>query len=140
MYAGISRTSCLRVRVGSQEFLDRRRRNEAAADEPVRQQIGYPHRVVHVGLATWDVPDVLRVRQHELETLFQDMPDRFPVDAGGLHGNVCAGMRRQPVRQRQEAARGGREALDLLMGGRRNATCAGHDDVLVGVEPCAAGM
>ena len=40
-------------------------RHKAAADQAVRQQIGQPGGVVHVGLAPRHILDVRRVRQHQ---------------------------------------------------------------------------
>ncbi len=42
------------------QLLDGSRWNEATADQTVREQVGYPRRVVHVALATRDVADVWR--------------------------------------------------------------------------------
>src|SRR5579864_2642650 len=63
------------------QFLDRSRRYEAAANQAVREQIGDPHRVVHVGLAAGNVANVLRVREHEIEAALEQVPHWFPVHA-----------------------------------------------------------
>ena len=48
------------------EILDHRRRHEARADQPVREQVGEPLRVLHIGLATGHALHVRRVREHQL--------------------------------------------------------------------------
>lgn len=68
--------------------LDGRRRHEAAADQPVRQQVGDPRRIVDIRLAPRHVADVLGIGEHELDLPLQQMPDRFPVPPGGLQGDV----------------------------------------------------
>lgn len=50
----------------------------------MRQQVGDPRRIVHVTLASRHVADVHRVGQDQGEVLFEHVPDRLPVDAGGL--------------------------------------------------------
>ena len=52
------------------QFLNRGRRHEAAPNQPVRQQVRDPGRVVAVALAARNVPDVLRVGEHQRERRF----------------------------------------------------------------------
>ena len=117
------------------EFVDRRGRHKAAANQPVGQQVGNPHGIVHVGLATRHAADVQRVRQDELELPVQHVPDRLPVDAGRLHRDMRAPVRREPVRQRQQIAGRRAERAHLLLDRRpgRDA-CAGDDGLLMHVE------
>jgi hypothetical protein len=65
----------------------------------MREQVGDPHRIVHVSLPAGHVLDVHRVGQHELERAIENMPDRLPVDAGGLQPNVRAAALAEPIRQ-----------------------------------------
>ena len=51
--------------------------------------------------------DMLSVGQHPLETVLPQVPDRFPVDAGGLHCHGRATVVLQPVGQLPQAAGGG---------------------------------
>ena len=39
------------------------------------------------------------IRQHKLEPTLEDVPDRLPVDAGGLHSHVRDPLRGQPISQ-----------------------------------------
>jgi hypothetical protein len=50
-----------------------------------------------------------RVAQGELDVVFQDVPNRLPVDAGGLHRHVRDAMSGQPVTQSQQPRDSGRE-------------------------------
>ena len=54
-------------------LLDRRLRHKAGADQAVRQQIGEPHRVGDVGLATRHVLDVRGVGQHQRDLAIRRM-------------------------------------------------------------------
>ena len=121
------------------QFLDPGRRHEAAADQPVGEQVRDPGRVVHVGLPTGDVPHVLRVGEDELELVLQQMPHRLPVDAGRLHRDMRAAEGLQPVRQLQQLAGGRPERAYLVRPRRRHTPHAGDDRVLVHVEPGKAG-
>jgi hypothetical protein len=60
------------------EVLDRRRWNETASNQSVREKIGDPRSVLHVRLASRHVLDMRRVRQNELKLRLQDVPDRLP--------------------------------------------------------------
>jgi hypothetical protein len=44
---------------------------------------------------------VLRSGEHERKAASQDMPCWPPVDAGGFHRHMSAGMRREPLGKRQ---------------------------------------
>ena len=86
-------------------FLRLRIGHEAAADQPMRQQIGQPGSVVHVGLAARHVLDMCGVGQRQREiAIAQDVPDRLPIDPGRLHHDVRAAFRRQPLRQGKKVA------------------------------------
>lgn len=109
--------------------------HEAAPDEAVGEKIGDPHRVVHVSLPPGDVPAVRRVGEDQVEAAFEHVPDRPPVNAGRLHGDVGDAVAGQPVRQLQQGRGRGREGLDLLLDTlRRPDSGAGDHTVLVDVE------
>ena len=77
--------------------------NEARLDQAVGDEIGDPHRVVHVGLAAGNRLDVRGVGEHKLElALAQHHPDRAPIDAGRLHRRHAAPVRGQPLEQGQQ--------------------------------------
>jgi hypothetical protein len=61
------------------KLLDRRRRNEAAADQAMGQEIRDPHGVVHVALAARDVADVGGVSEHQGKAPLEHVPDRLPI-------------------------------------------------------------
>ena len=49
------------------QVADRWRRNEARADEPMREEVRDPLAVLHVGLPAWHGLDVVRIGQDYLE-------------------------------------------------------------------------
>src|SRR6266849_7768068 len=100
------------------QFLDRRRRDEATPDEPQRQQVGDPRRIVLVALPTRDIADVHRIGQDERQVIFEHMPHGLPVDAGRFHRDMGALVGRQPLGQLQQPA-GGRRDRAVLIGHRR---------------------
>jgi hypothetical protein len=55
----------------------------------VSEKLGKPHGIVDVGLAAGHVLDMggIRQDQHELAVI-ENMPDRFPIDAGRLHRHM----------------------------------------------------
>src|ERR1700738_3359104 len=68
-------------------------RYKTAPDQAVRQKIGQPGGVVHIGLAPGHILDVRRVRQHQDKVaVAEDMPHRLPIDAGRLHCDVGAAV------------------------------------------------
>src|SRR3954453_9471714 len=72
-------------------------------------QLTQPLRVGDVGLAAGHVLDVPRVAQRQLEVVLEHVPDRLPVDAGGLHRHMRDAVRGQPVTQRDQTLHGRRE-------------------------------
>jgi hypothetical protein len=71
------------------QFPDRRRRHEAAAQQPVLEQFGEPLGIEHIALVPGQNLQVLGVDQLQLERpFFEHVPDRLPVRAGGLHRDV----------------------------------------------------
>jgi hypothetical protein len=123
------------------QCLHRHRRHKARSDEAMRQQVGQPHRVVHIGLAAGHVFDVHRIGEHQFEPLGEDGPDRLPVDPGRLHRDVSDRMARQPARQPLEFRSCRAKRLDVLL----NPTAAGqtdasHDTVTVDIEAGATRM
>ena len=69
----------------------------------LHHQLAEPLRVRDVGLAAGHVLDVARVAERQLEVVFEQLPDRLPVDAGGLHRDVRDLMRGQPIAQCDQA-------------------------------------
>ena len=94
------------------QLTDRRRRHEAAAQQPVLGQLRQPSGVGHVGFPAGQDLDVAGVDQQQLETpRLQHIPDRLPVLAGGLHHHLGDALGGQPVGQRlQLGAEGGKRA------------------------------
>ena len=111
-------------------------RHEAAPDQPMRQQIGQPSRIVDVRLAAGDVLHMGRVRQQQFEfAVAENMPDRLPVHPGRLHDDVGAALRGQPFRQLEKRLRRRLERAHLASSGavHRRAQ-ARHHRVLMHVE------
>jgi hypothetical protein len=80
--------------------------NEARLDQPATQQIGDPHGVVHVRLATGNVLDVRRIGQYQFErAVAQDIPHRLPIDPGRFHRHMGTPALGQPRQQGHETER-----------------------------------
>jgi hypothetical protein len=96
-------------------------------------QISQPLRIVHVRFTAGHVLHMRRIGQHHHEIIVgQDMPDRFPVHASGLHGDVRNALVGQPNRQLHQLLGRGLEGTHLganLAPG--HVACAGHYRVLV---------
>jgi hypothetical protein len=107
----------------------------------MREQIRDPHRVIHVGLPARDVLDMRGVREDEIERLLEDVPDWLPVDTRRLHRDVRDLVFGQPIRQGQQRRSRRSERSHIVR--RRSLGCdsnAGHNGVLVDIEPRATGM
>ena len=123
------------------QLLDRLRGDEAAPDEAVGQQVGDPSGIADVALAAGDVADVHGVGEDELEVATEHMPDRLPVHAARLHGDVGAAVGREPVAEGQQVLRGGPECADLVVDRRAvDDTRACDHGLLVHVQTGALGM
>ncbi len=79
------------------QVADRWRRNEACADKPVREKVRDPLAVLHVGLAARHRLDVVRIGQDYFEAALEQVEDRFPVHARGLHRHMRARRLCQPL-------------------------------------------
>jgi hypothetical protein len=77
-------------------------RHEAALQQAGLGQLTQPLRVADVRLAARYLLDVAGVDQQQLEVVFEDVPDRLPVHARGLHHDLRNAMGRQPITQRQQ--------------------------------------
>ena len=64
------------------------RRNETRANQAMRQEIGQPLAVAHIGLPPRHGLDVMRVGEHDGQIAFEQIEDRLPVHAGRLHRDV----------------------------------------------------
>jgi hypothetical protein len=53
-------------------------------------------------IAARDLLDVAGVDEQQLEVVLEQVPDRLPIHAGGLHHDLADGVRGQPVAQRQQ--------------------------------------
>lgn len=115
--------------------------SEARPQQPVAVKLLEPLRVIDIGLATRHAFDVPSIDQHDLESLrFQNLEDRQPVDAGGLHRHrrhldllEPAGQRVKICRETSKGAHGFRCAFgihcnDVELCADINARCAGIDD------------
>jgi hypothetical protein len=106
----------------------------------VLEQPAEPLGVLDVGLAARHILDVLGVDEPELEVVLEQVVDRLPVDAGGLHRDVGDAEALEPVAQRQQLA-GDRGELGPQL--RAPALPIGHvhaggHPLLVDVERAAA--
>ena len=62
--------------------------DEAPFQQGVLQQLGDPLAVLHVGLVSGNVLQVLRVDQQHCKLPFQNVADRFPGNASRFHGHL----------------------------------------------------
>jgi hypothetical protein len=124
------------------QLLHGNKRHEAGSDKTVAQQIGQPHRVVDVGLATGNVLQVCGVGQHQLGMTVEQVPRGLSVHAGGLHGYVLDAQRVEPVGQGQQQPRGGcgKRAHLLQHGAVGSNSCTGSHRLLVHVQTRTAGI
>lgn len=105
----------------------------------MRQQVSQPGGGADVALATRDVAHLHRIGQSQLDLTLQDVPHRLPVHPGGLHGGVGTTLRKQPIHEPQQLARGGPELLDdVLHPSTDHQPRTSHHRLLVNVQPCAA--
>ena len=95
------------------ELADLRRRDEAGREQAVLEQLRDPLGVLDVGLAAGDLLELVGVDQHDLEAALQEVEDRLPVDAGGLHGDVADAFGVEPVGQGEQFGGHGAEGADL---------------------------
>jgi hypothetical protein len=97
------------------QLADGRWRHEAAAQQPVLQQLRQPGGIGDVGLAAGQDLDVAGVDQQQLEpALLQHIPDRLPVLPGGLHHHLGDPFGLKPVGQRRKLGAEGGIGPDLL--------------------------
>src|ERR1022692_346191 len=114
-------------------------RHKTSLQQSVLEQLRDPLRILNVGLAPWYLFDVLRVDQQDLELIFQQVPDRLPVDPRRFHGQMRYLLLGQPVGQCQQRAshrtEGARLLLHLALG--IPAAYADHHRILVNVQTSA---
>ena len=78
-------------------------------------QLLQPLAVEHVGLAPWDVSDPAGIDQQHFEApLHQQLVERNPVDAGGLHRYRLDLTPLEPVGQSAQISAEGPEAAHVL--------------------------
>jgi len=78
------------------------------------EQLGYPLAVHHVGLTARDRLDVLSVSKHHMEVLFEHVPNRLPIDASRLHGDIPDLKAPEPLSQLSKVSRRATEAAKML--------------------------
>jgi len=116
------------------------RRDEAAPQQPVLQQLRQPGGIAHVGLAAGQDLDVAGVAPQQLQArLLQHLPDRLPAAGRWLHHHLDAPS---PASQAASAPapRQGLEGPHLLGASAMPVrdTDAGHHLVVGDIQPGAA--
>jgi hypothetical protein len=117
------------------------RRDEASAQKPVLQQLAQPRRIANVSLAAGQDLDVAGVDQQQLQpALFQHVPARLPVLAGGLHHHLGDALLGEPVGKGLKICAERFEGVHLLAAsaGAIGHANTGQDLVLADVQPGAA--
>jgi hypothetical protein len=79
----------------------------------VLEQLAEPLGGLHVGPAAGHVLDVLGVHEPELEVVLEQVLDRLPIAAGGLHRHVRYAEPLEPIAQRQQSGGIDRPPMDL---------------------------
>jgi hypothetical protein len=75
-------------------------RNEAAAQQPEPRQLRQPFRILHVGLAAGDIPDMEGIdHQGRNSGRFKMREHALPINAGALHHHLLDAMFLQPANQ-----------------------------------------
>jgi hypothetical protein len=98
------------------QLADRRRRDEAAADQPVLHQVQPPRAVAHVGLPAGRRLHVGGVGQHDRHApLLQHVDDRPPEHARRLEGHAGDVVLDEPVGQPLQVGQHRREGPGLLV-------------------------
>ncbi len=64
---------------------DRLKGNERAAHQPMGTELGQPRRVGDVGLAAGQILHMPGVDEHHVQVVLEQVVERLPVVAGGLH-------------------------------------------------------
>src|SRR5260370_1439465 len=89
---------------------DKALRNQAAS-----QEFGDPLTVLHVGLPTRDILDVMSIPDHDFEIVLQHRVHWLPVHAGAFHSDDRAFLVAQPVAQSHQVAGHGGECPNSLV-------------------------
>src|SRR4051812_28110391 len=97
------------------QVADRLHGHETGLEQAMLQQLSDPLTVLHVGLTSWHLLNVLRVNKDYVHVAFEEVEDWLPVDARRFHGHERDLIRSQPVEQLQQVRRGGAEGLDLTL-------------------------
>ena len=117
------------------------RRHVAPLNQAAPQELGQPLGVPLIGLPARDILDLAGVRQQQLELLaLEDVPDRPPEDAGGLHRHHRDCLLLQPIGQFQKSSHGGTEGPQLTSRSAFQSSLqhASHHRLLVHVQSRAA--
>jgi len=119
---------------------DRCGRHETLPDEPVLEQLGDPHAVLHVGLPTRHLPDLRGVGQDTGGSLLEDVEDRLPVDPGALHGDPRDLEGFEPIAQAQQVGHGGAERAHVVLARpvRAGHPHTGRHRLLEHIQPAAS--
>src|ERR1700677_1109133 len=97
------------------QIANQQRRNIAATQQTMSEQLRYPLAVHHVGLAAMNRLDVLSVSKHHMNVLFEHVPDRLQIHASRLHGSMPHVKAPEPRCQLAQVARGAAEPAQMLL-------------------------
>ena len=108
---------------------------EASTSQPDGVEFAQPLTVLDIALAAGDVLDVAGVDEQNLDAAcFEDVIDRDPVDAGGLHSDARDATGDEPVGEAFEVGGEGPEGLD-----GRGVPIGWDGDVVLGRAAVDAG-
>ena len=105
------------------------------------KQLGNPLAVLNIRLTSGYVLDVLGINQQQIELPFENVPDRLPVHAGRLHGNVSHFQPVKPASQLLQVVRHRTKTAVLLVGATALTNQhASADTGLVNIQPATPGV
>jgi hypothetical protein len=81
----------------------------------VTQKVGQPLTVSHISLTTRHSFYVVSINEDHFHIAFEDIENRFPVNASALYRNVGAAFSDEPIRKAQQVIGHCREGAKLFL-------------------------
>jgi hypothetical protein len=118
-------------------------RDKAGTQQPALGQLCQPHAVGNIGLTAGEILHMLGIDQHQLQPggVFQRVPHRLPIHAGGFHNRDRDALGDQPLSQRPQRAGERAELAHQLTALPAAPGCANarHHRFLVHIQPGTSG-
>ncbi|KQB91405.1 hypothetical protein B4110_3718 [Parageobacillus toebii] len=97
------------------QFANIRWGDETFFNESMAEQLGDPLGVRDIGFSSRDIFDPLRIGQCQVDIALEEGEDRFPIHAGGFHGDMGNAMFFEPLKQVAKSLRERGEGLNVLL-------------------------